>query len=66
LIWMLGMAIIRSSQDKGEQEFPTEHTIIKVALNCLHTAICKVGTKVVCLKVSGTAPSTFCSVCFFA
>jgi hypothetical protein len=45
LSWMLGMTVIWPSQEQGEQEYRKEHTIILVALNRLHAAICEVGSQ---------------------
>jgi hypothetical protein len=45
LTWMLGMTVIWPSQDAGEQHYRQEHTIILVALNRLHNALCDVGSQ---------------------
>jgi hypothetical protein len=45
LIWMLGMTVIWPSQEVGEQDYRQGNTIILVALNRLHSALCEVGSQ---------------------
>jgi hypothetical protein len=45
LIWMLGMTVIWPAQDEREQEFLKDRTLILVALNRLHSALCDVGSQ---------------------
>jgi hypothetical protein len=45
LIWMLGMTAIWPAQDEQEQDFRKDKILILVALNPLHSVLCKVGSQ---------------------
>jgi hypothetical protein len=45
LIWMLGMTVIWPALDEQEQDFRKDRTLILVALNRLHLALCEVGSQ---------------------